>query len=110
MSTIEEYEKEAPLLSPILCSIPHAAAAIGRGTTFIYEAVAAGQIEAVKSNKRTLIVVESLRSYARKLPRATIKPLANRRHATADQKKIAPPRKRKPKRERERLDAGSAVA
>jgi hypothetical protein len=50
---------------------------IGRGTRFIYEAIATGQIEAVKSDKRTLVVVESLRSYARTRPRAIITPLTN---------------------------------
>ena len=67
--------------SPILCSIPDAAAMIGRGTRFIYEAIATDQIEAVKSNKRTLVVVDSLYRYAKNLPRATIKPLTRRRVA-----------------------------
>jgi hypothetical protein len=62
-------------LPPILCTIPQAAATIARGTRFIYEAIANGKIEAVKSNKRTLVVVESLRAYAASLPRAKIKPL-----------------------------------
>ena len=81
MSMIEskmKYDRDQPLLSPILWTIPQAAAAIGRGTTFIYEAIANGQIEAVKSDKRTLVVVESLHSYARALPRAKIKPLTKR--------------------------------
>jgi hypothetical protein len=73
-------DKAAPFLSPILCTIPHAAIIIGRGTTFIYEAIADGTIKAVKSNKRTLVVVESLQAYANGLPAA----------------KIAPPRRRKP--------------
>jgi hypothetical protein len=68
-------------LPPILCRIPHAAAMIGRGTRFIYEAIATGQIEAVKSGKRTLVVVASLHRYARALPRAKIKPLTRRRVA-----------------------------
>jgi hypothetical protein len=65
----------------ILCRIPDAAAMIGRGRRFIYEAIATGQIEAVKSDKRTLVVVESLRRYAGELPRATIKPITRRRAA-----------------------------
>jgi hypothetical protein len=65
-------------IAPILCRIPQAAAMIGRGTRFIYEAIATGQIEAVKSDKRTLVVVESLYRYARKLPHAKIKPLTRR--------------------------------
>jgi hypothetical protein len=70
------------LLPLILCTIPHAAAMIGRGQTFIYGAIGDGRIEAVKSDKRTLVVVESLRRYAAELPRATIKPL-KRRHRAA---------------------------
>jgi hypothetical protein len=55
---------------------------IGRGQTFVYGAIGDGRIEAVKSDKRTLVVVESLRRYAASLPRATIKPL-KRRHRVA---------------------------
>jgi hypothetical protein len=67
-------------LSPILCTIPQAAAIIARGQTFI-SAISDGRIEAVKSDKRTLVVVESLRRYAAALPPAKIKPSA--RHGTA---------------------------
>ena len=76
---------EAPL-PLILCSIPHAATLIGRGQTFIYGAIGDGRIEAVKSDKRTLVVVESLRRYATSLPPAKIKPLKPRHHParTAD--------------------------
>ena len=66
------YETSLP---PILCRIPQAAAMIGRGERFVYEAIATGQLEAVKSDKRTLVVVESLRRYAAGLPPAKIKPL-----------------------------------
>jgi hypothetical protein len=68
---------EAPL--PILCTIPHAAALIGRCQTWIYGAIGDGTIEAVKSDKRTLIVVESLVRYAKSLPPAVIKPQPPRR-------------------------------
>jgi hypothetical protein len=70
-------------LSPILVTIPQAAAFISRGTRFIYEAIATGQIEAKKSDKRTLVVVESLRSYAAGLPAAKIKPLTRARKRAA---------------------------
>ena len=50
---------------------------IGRGTRFIYEAIANGEIEAVKSNKRTLVVVASLHKYAAALPPAKIKPMTH---------------------------------
>lgn len=70
------------LLPPILCSIPHAAAMIGRGTQAIYDLIGGGKIRAVKSDGRTLVDVDLLREYAKSLPDA----------------KIAPPRKRRPQR------------
>jgi helix-turn-helix protein len=72
MTTMQEF-------APILCRIPQAAAMLGRGERFIYEAIATGQIEAVKSDKRTLIVVASLQQYAARLPAAKIKPMTRRR-------------------------------
>jgi hypothetical protein len=66
-------------LPPILVTIPQAAAFIARGTRFIYEAIATGQIDAVKSDKRTLVVVESLHEYVASLPAAKIKPLTKKR-------------------------------
>jgi hypothetical protein len=68
---------------PILCSIKHASAMIGRGTQAIYDLIGAGKIRAVKSDGRTLVVVESLHEYVAILE--ATKPA-----------KIAPPRKRKP--------------
>jgi hypothetical protein len=65
---------------PILCSIPQASTMIGRGVTKIYELIGGGQIRAVKSDGRTLVVVASLHEYVDKLPLA----------------KAAPPRNRKP--------------
>jgi hypothetical protein len=65
-------------LPPILCRIPQAAAMIGRGTRFIYEAIADGRLEAVKSDKRTLVVVRSLQKYAANLRPAKIRPTPKR--------------------------------
>jgi hypothetical protein len=62
----------------ILCTIPQAAAMIGRGISFVYEALGDGRIEARKSDGRTLVVVESLRTYAASLPAAKIKPVPAR--------------------------------
>jgi hypothetical protein len=68
-------------LPPILCTIPNAAAMIGRGTRFIYEAIATDKIKAVKSDKRTLIVVNSLHEYVAGRPAAKIKPQSKRQRA-----------------------------
>jgi hypothetical protein len=66
-------------LPPILVSIPQAKAMIGRGTQAIYDLIGGGKIRAVKSDGRTLIVVESLREYAASLPPAKVRPPRNRR-------------------------------
>src|SRR5262245_38113528 len=71
------------VIDPILAPIPQAAAMIGRGITFVYEAISDGRIRAVKSDKRTLVVVESLHEYANSLPPAVIRPMAKRRKTAA---------------------------
>jgi hypothetical protein len=77
-------EQPPPIVpGALLCTIPQGAAYIGRGTRFIYEAIATGVIRAVKSDKRTLIVVESLREYVATLPPAKIKPLPQRKRRRA---------------------------
>jgi hypothetical protein len=54
------------------------------GTQGMYDLIGAGLVEAVKRGSRTLLVVDSLKAYAKTLPPAT----------------IAPPRQRKPQRMR----------
>jgi hypothetical protein len=81
MQRSEVSKMEVP---PILVSIRHACAMIGRGTGAIYDLIGAGKIRAVKSDGRTLVVVTSLHEYAASLPPA----------------KIRPPRIRKPQRMR----------
>lgn len=71
------------VIDPILAPIQQAAAMIGRGTTFIYEAISDGRIRAVKSDKRTLVVVESLVDYANSLPPAKLNQAPRRRRKTA---------------------------
>ena len=63
----------------ILVSVPRAADMIDRGITFIYEAIADGKIQAVKSDKRTLVKVESLYHFADSLPPAKIKLVGRKR-------------------------------
>jgi hypothetical protein len=71
-------------LAPILVPIPRAAEMIGRGITFIYEMIGEGKIEAVKSDKRTLVKVQSLHDYVAGLPPAKIKPdMRKRRRRTS---------------------------
>jgi hypothetical protein len=83
-SSVSKMEVE-----PILVSIPHASQMIGRCVATIYELIGDGKIRAVKSDGRTLIVVESLHEYAAGLPEA----------------KVAPPRRRKPQHLREAISS-----
>jgi hypothetical protein len=76
-------------LKPLLCSIDAGKTIIGRGTQAIYDLIGAGEIRAVKSDGRTLLVVESLYEYVDSLQAA----------------KVAPPRRRKPQRMRAEIDA-----
>jgi hypothetical protein len=66
-------------LPPILVPVKQASAMIGRGTQAIYDLIGGGKIRAVKSDGRTLIVVESLHEYAASLPPAKVAPPRNRR-------------------------------
>jgi hypothetical protein len=70
-------------ITPLLVPVKQACTIIGRGQSALYELIGAGKIRAVKSDGRTLIVVESLKDYVDTL---------QREHPA----KIAPPRNRSP--------------
>jgi len=67
-----------PQSRPLLVRIPDAAAMIGRGVSFVYEALGDGRLKGVKSDKRTLVTMSSLQEYAASLPPAEIKPIPKR--------------------------------
>jgi hypothetical protein len=69
-------------LAPLLVTIPEAAAMIARGVSSIYVAIGDGKIKAVKSDRRTLVVVDSLHDYVANLPPAKIR-AASRKPVTA---------------------------
>jgi hypothetical protein len=76
--------RELPdLLTPLLVTIPQAAAMIARGVSSVYVAIGDGKIKAVKSDRRTLVAVDSLREYVAKLPPAKIRPTSRERQKTA---------------------------
>jgi hypothetical protein len=50
-------------MEPLLCSIKAGQTIIGRSERFIIDAIARGKIKAVKSDRRTLLVVQSLKDY-----------------------------------------------
>jgi hypothetical protein len=60
-------------LEPLLCSVEAATAIIGRGERFVIDAIATGKLKAVKSDRRTLLVVQSLKDYVAGLPAAKLK-------------------------------------
>lgn len=71
-------------IEPLLCSIQAGTAIIGRSERFIIDAIARGKIKAVKSDRRTLLLVQSLRDYVESLKatspaKGTINPPPRRR-------------------------------
>jgi hypothetical protein len=54
-------------LQPLLCSIKAGMAILGRSERFIIDAIARGKIKAVKSDRRTLLLVQSLNKYVEEL-------------------------------------------
>jgi hypothetical protein len=72
MKVIEKCDI-APL-EPMLCSVEAATKFIGRGERFIIDAIARGTLRAVKSDRRTLLVVQSLKDYVAGLPAPKLKP------------------------------------
>jgi hypothetical protein len=61
-------------LRPRVVSIDDAAAYIGRSRAFVYDLMASGRVRAVKSDSRTLPIVEDLDSYLDSLPLADVRP------------------------------------
>jgi hypothetical protein len=59
-------------IPPILCSVKQASSMLGRCTQAIYDLIGGGEIRAVKSAGRTLVVVQSLHDYAASLPPAKV--------------------------------------
>jgi hypothetical protein len=66
-------------MTPLLVPVKQACTIIGRGQSALYELIGSGKIRAVKSDGRTLIVVESLYEYAKSLPAAKVQPPRNRK-------------------------------
>jgi hypothetical protein len=69
---------QAPL-TPLLVPVKQACTMIGRCQSALYGLIGGGKIRAVKSDGRTLIVVESIREYVASLPPAKIRPPRNHR-------------------------------
>ena len=65
MKVIEKADI-APL-EPLLCSIKAGVTILGRSECSIIDAIARGELEAVKSGRRTLLLVQSMKDYVAKL-------------------------------------------
>ena len=77
-------------LEPLLCSIQAGTAIIARSERFIIDAIARGKIKAVKSDRRTLLVVQSLKDYAASLPAAKGTPNPSRRGGKRSCNEVTP--------------------
>ena len=62
--------------APKYCRIPDACHISGLSRSEIYRRLAAGDIRAVKSGSRTLIVMDSLRAHLASLPTATFRAMS----------------------------------
>jgi len=73
-SVISKWEVE-----PLLLSIPQTSQAVGRCVATVYELIGSGQLDAKKSDGRTLVTMESIRRYVANLPPAKIAPREKRK-------------------------------
>jgi hypothetical protein len=64
----------APYIEPLAASIPDACRISGLSRSEIYRRLATGDIRAIKSGARTLIVMDSLRAHLARLPIARFGP------------------------------------
>jgi hypothetical protein len=76
---------DIPCIKPFAVPIPEAARLLGwgrkagGGRSSINEALARGELEAVKDGRRTLVTMKSIEHRAASRPRAVFKPLKPRR-------------------------------
>jgi hypothetical protein len=68
MRVLEKAEITA--LEPLLCSIEAATKVLSRSERSIFDMIARGEIQAVKSDRRTLVVVQSMKDYVANMPPA----------------------------------------
>jgi hypothetical protein len=61
---------EIARIEPVLCTIEEATVITGRSKRFIIDGIARGLFDAKKSDKRVLLVVQSLKDYIAALPAA----------------------------------------
>jgi hypothetical protein len=76
MSTDDQQPTPASALKPIAVPVPEAQRLCGdKCRSSLYDAIARGELEAVKDGAKTLITLESIERRQANLPPAKIKPL-----------------------------------
>jgi hypothetical protein len=65
-------------IEPLLVTIQHTSQLIDRCNATVYGLIGAGRLEAVKSDGRTLVKMDSIKAYVDDLPKATIAPRLKR--------------------------------
>jgi hypothetical protein len=78
-------------VEPLLLSIPQTCQMIGRCTATVYGLIGSGQLDARKSDGRTLVTMSSIQAYVAALPKAVIttRPGRKPQHLRDDAKKLA---------------------
>jgi excisionase family DNA binding protein len=67
---VVQHDEDDPSPAPMLAvSVNEAARITGLGRTSIYEAIARGDLHAVKAGTRTIVLMDSLRTFLVGLPR-----------------------------------------
>jgi hypothetical protein len=66
-------------IEPLLVTIPHTSQLIGRCNATVYGLIGAEQLDAVKSDGRTLVTMDSIKRYVASLPKANIAPRITRK-------------------------------
>ena len=72
-----------PALEPVHVSIPDGCVYLSVSQAELYRLLGRGKIEGVKSGRRTLLKVSSLKAHAASLPAAKIKPPTKRKRRGA---------------------------
>jgi excisionase family DNA binding protein len=77
---------ERGTLRPRVLSIMDTARYIGRGRSFVYDLIARGEIQALKSGGRTLPILDTVDAYLDRCPLADVRPAHPERPKDSDAK------------------------